>query len=226
MKGHRFFTLIELLVVIAIIAILAAMLMPALSKARSVAEAITCTSQHKQIMLSQQLYSSDFKGLMVASNTTQPVSYLLAEFLNYCTYKEFHCPIIDSHDEPTYPYRWYTIGVFYSVWNSSAWYNANKDNLGSFWVKDSQLYYKVSRVLKPSATMLHADTMRTNGSKIGEWAFCPDSPVETGSICTLHNGKANVSYFDGHAESITPGQAKDYGFSCYVDEEGTLHNFE
>ena len=86
--------------------------------------------------------------------------------------------------------------------------------------------YKVSRVKKPSATMLHADTMRTNGSKIGEWVFCPDDLLETGSICTLHNGKANVSYFDGHADAITSGQARDYGFSYYVDEDGTAHELE
>ena len=80
--GSNAFTLIELLVVIAIIAILAAMLLPALSRAKMKAQQLRCLNNIKQLALSGIMYANDTGGFIGYSDPTLPNTLWMGTLIN------------------------------------------------------------------------------------------------------------------------------------------------
>ncbi len=230
MKNH--FTLIELLIVVAIIAILAALLLPALNKARERAMAIKCTSQLKTTGASLLLYANDYKGVIPAPNSRGLIGqtsgeypwsiYVLSKYVKFPIedylgvsqgYRKlfgkypFGCPGSGLRE----PERWSMIGYGLRCYlrNPTAAFKLGGRILSyecqPGTANDGMLKASWKEVSKMVLAGDSAEITATPGLPRTEYYTLDDttSGSPTGAFIERHGGRGNVCFGDGHVEAIT-----------------------
>lgn len=205
------FTLIELLTVIAIVAILAAILIPAISNVRKSANEANCTSNLRQISAAYLLMIADNKNILIPAiptenngytqnskwhrpnngegekKTKEPWNMPLARFMTEKNLKELKCPEVKA-----------ALGTFSDKRKSRSSYGFNhfvgKTNAGNGSFRG---VVRMEQLSSPSQTIMFGDTKQEGNGAVTQQF------LDHTTIYAWHGDTAKVSYFDGSVSSVT-----------------------
>ncbi len=221
------FTLIELLVVIAIIAILAGLLLPALSKAKAKAQGAKCSSNLRQMGLAMIIYIGDHGVYPVGIDGGDGSAWIWPSLLRQTMYNAssstevFHCPAAPPASQwiPKFgsgqparlgylkdevrlkPGGSFFMSYGYNVWGAFAGNNPNT-GLGVYLGDPVWGETKEASVVKPSEMIALGDSnwdLKQKGDR--DWSGFIGMYEERQWPLELHNKRAEILYCDGHVEA-------------------------